>query len=105
MGLLVERTWGVPGNWYEPLNKILEYPSVVHGDYAEMCSSAGDWTGLFFQKIGDRTYAIPFMQENNYPRGAGFILYTGKVFASFLGELTKELEESIFQRFFNFYYT
>jgi len=101
--ILTERIYMIPGGWHEPLKKLLDYPSVVHADYIDTCSSAGDWGGMLFQRIGNRHYAIPFMQENNYPI-PGFTLYTGDVFARFSGKLSSEIEHDILEHFIKLYY-
>ena len=72
---LTGRKWNVPGNWYAPEKKLLEYPSVVKTELVDTTSSTGDWSGYFIQKIGKKFYTIMFYQENNYPNH-GFTLYT-----------------------------
>lgn len=78
--LLIDREFQVEGNWYAPLEKLQSYSSVVWAELLDTCSSAGDWSGAFVQKIGNCFYMIGFSQENNYPRG-GFTLWTGNVVA------------------------
>jgi hypothetical protein len=99
--LLINREWNVPGTWYEPCRKLEQFKSVINADYVFTSSSAGDWEGIFFQKLNGRIYAIPFNQENNYPR-SGFTLYTGNVVAKIKGEscdfeaVTNELIEHLY---------
>jgi hypothetical protein len=87
--LLTNRKWQVDGNWYNPRYKLKEFKSVVYAEYINTSSSAGDWDGLFIQKISNRSYAIPFFQKNNYP-GSGFTLYTGELFRKWKGYLEPE---------------
>ncbi len=68
----------VIGNWYEPVKVLSNYKSVVKVEYLESSSSAGDWSGYFIQKIGNKYYFILFNQENNYP-DLSFTLATGNV--------------------------
>jgi hypothetical protein len=102
--ILENRQFLVAGSWHAPLKKLKEYESVIDAEYLEMCSSAGDWTGIFFQQIGDTTYAIPFCQENNYPRQGGYTLWTGDTFCHFSDELTRDLKEEIVKHFIELYY-
>ena len=76
--ILENREWNIQGDWYEPLRKLKSYTSVVRAEHLDTCSSAGDWSGMFVQKIGRNFYAIPFSQENNYPRRWGYTLWTGE---------------------------
>lgn len=76
-------------NWYSVRDKLRKYKSVEKSDYYETCSSAGDWSGYFVQKIKNIRYLILFSQENNYPR-YGYTGYTGNVVASWEGELTED---------------
>ena len=80
--LLINREFNVPGNWYAPQNKLNEYNSVLDVELTQTCSSAGDWDGVIFQLLNGIVYVIPFSQENNWPRGDGFTVYTSDVFAS-----------------------
>jgi hypothetical protein len=102
--VLKNRHFKITGNWYAPLKKLQEYPSVIHAEHIETTSSAGDWTGIFFQKIGRKTYIIPFSQENGYPRHSGYDLYTGDVFGSYKGEVTQEDIKNAIEDFCNVYY-
>ena len=102
--LLVNKEWQIDGGWYAPLKKLKEYKSVVWADYIETCSSAGDWSGLFIQKIGKKCYVIPFGQENNYPRGGGFTLGTGDLFTIWEGEWDDVDIGELMENFFQVYY-
>ena len=64
-------------NWYAPIRELKEkYSSIIHAQFMNTTSSAGDWSGFIIQKVGkDSAVAIAFWQENNYPN-AGFTLYT-----------------------------
>ena len=80
MKLLTNKTFVTKtNNWYAPLNELKEkYPSIIHAEYMDTTSSAGDWAGFIIQKTGKNTArAIGFSQENNYP-GYGFTLYTAE---------------------------
>lgn len=100
--LLINREYQIEGSWYEPCRKLEAFKSVINADYVCTSSLTGDWDGLLFQKLNGRIYVIPFNQENNYPRGGGFTLYTGDVIAKITGEscdfkaVTAELMESYF---------
>lgn len=76
--ILTDRRWHVDGKWFAP-RKFLEecFPSVVYCNYIDTTSSAGDWTGLIFQRLGQKLYVILFSQENSCP-GAGFEITTSK---------------------------
>ena len=78
--LLTNREWKIEGTWYAPEEHLKRYKSVIKTGYITMSSSAGDWSGMFVQKLNGWYYFIPFSQENNYPR-SGFTLYTDEVFA------------------------
>ena len=101
--ILADREFFLDGGWYSPLEKIKSYMSVIHAEYIEMCSSAGDWTGLFFQKIGRTTYIIPFFQENAYPK-RGYHLYTGEIWGQWRGKVTEEDIDFAKQQFIEQYY-
>ncbi len=73
--LLTNRDWNVPGNWYEPCQKLKQFKSVISAEYNFTSSSAGDWSGLFIQKLNGKLYSIAFEQENNSPY-SGFTLRT-----------------------------
>lgn len=73
------KEYDVRGNWYAPEHFLLSYKSVIGCDLIDTTSSAGDWSGLFYQKIGNTIKVIPFTQENS---GDGFIVYTGDVLCS-----------------------
>ncbi len=64
-------------NWYAPLCEYWEkHKSIIHAEYLDTTSSAGDWNGFILQKIGKNTVvAIGFSQYNNYPHD-GFMLGT-----------------------------
>lgn len=85
--LLTSRTFntaglkGLPDNWYTPEKYLQSFKSVKKTELYDTCSSAGDWSGYFIQKIGKVNYVILFSQENNYPRG-GFTITTSNVVAS-----------------------
>jgi hypothetical protein len=101
--ILKNREFIIEGGWNEPLKKLKSYPSVIYADHMETSSSAGDWTGLFFQKIGRFTYIIPFEQVNRYPR-SGFTLYTGEVWGQYKGKVTREDIDRAIQEYCNLYY-
>jgi hypothetical protein len=90
MGLLTNREYKVTGSWYAPEHKLREYPSVRKVEYIDMCSSAGDWSGYFIQRIRNKEFLIFFHQENNYPR-EGYTLYTEKNYREVYGNLEEIL--------------
>lgn len=62
--LLLNREYVVNGNWYTPKNFLYEnFKSVTRVELINTMSSAGDWSGIFVQKIGNVYYLIPFTQE------------------------------------------
>jgi hypothetical protein len=70
----------------------------------ETSSSAGDWTGVIFQKIGEKTYAIPFEQVTNFPRSGGFTVYTDDFyFTKFEGLLTDDVCSQVIHNIFMAY--
>ena len=69
-------------NWYSPKHKLQGYKSVIHAELLETGSSAGDWSGVFIQKLGGNYYVIPFSQENMYPY-KGYMLWTGELYARY----------------------
>lgn len=82
MRLLENKTYVTEtNNWYAPSREFREkHSSIKRMVLMNTTSSAGDWSGFFIQKTGKRSaVAIPFWQENNYPR-AGFTLCTGTAF-------------------------
>ena len=76
--LLTNRKWEVLGNWYAPKSTLEEYKSVEKVTILDMTSSAGDWSGLIFQRIGKWVHVIPFSQENRGFGKGGFNVYTGE---------------------------
>jgi hypothetical protein len=93
-GLLTKRVYDVN---YSATNvtsflKELKGVNVPHIEYLEQTSSAGDWSGLFFQKYNRKTYVIPFSQENNWPNGT-FTLYTGEVTIIINGDIDRSSDE------------
>lgn len=72
----------IEGNWYEPVHYLRNKASVIKAELIDTTSSAGDWSGYFIQKVGNKFYVIPFTQENNWP-STGFTLYTNDAIASF----------------------
>ncbi len=101
--ILKNREFVVEGNWWTPLKKLRSYSSVTYANHLETTSSAGNWTGLFFQKIGRFTYIIPFEQVNRYPY-SGFTLYTGEVWGQYKGKVTQEDIDRAIQEFWNMCY-
>lgn len=62
--LLLNREYVVNGNWYTPKNFLYEnFKSVTRVELINTMSSAGDWSGIFVQKINNVYYLIPFTQE------------------------------------------
>jgi len=86
--LLTHKRYEVPGDWYQPRQRLLSKPSVVLAEYHETSSSSGDWSGYFLQKIGQSYHLILFTQENLYPED-GFELVTGEVVQTFKSEPNK----------------
>lgn len=76
--LLTNRKWEVLGNWYAPKSMLEEYKSVEKVTILDMTSSAGDWSGLIFQRIGKWVHVITFSQENRGFGKGGFNVYTGE---------------------------
>lgn len=102
--LLVNRVKDIQGNWYAPLDHITDFKSVIDVEYVDQTSSAGDWSGLFFQKLNGTVYAIPFNQDNNWPQ-YGFTLYTGDLFASIpFKEFNKHRITEVVEQFVKMYY-
>ena len=100
--LLTNRQWNIEGTWYAPEEHLEKYKSVVKTGYITMSSSAGDWEGMFVQKLNGWYYFIPFSQENNYPR-SGFTLYTGEVFTR-TSVINEEVWEEVIKNFIEIYY-
>ena len=79
--MLVGRTYNTAeepvarDNWYGCRDIFDKFKSIVECELTITSSSAGDWEGYITQKIGKRSYVIPFSQENNYPR-RGFTIRT-----------------------------
>ena len=80
--ILKEREYTINGDWYAPYHFLGKYKSVINVELLNTTSSSGDWFGIFFQLINGTVYAIPFSQENNYPK-SGYTLRTGNIFGSF----------------------
>lgn len=67
--------------WYTPTEHIKKkFSSVLHTEFTDTTSSAGDWEGLIVQRQGSSAVVIPFSQENQWN---AFVLNTGKKIASF----------------------
>ena len=96
--LLINREWDIQGNWYAPRNFLNDFKSVQYVDLINTCSSAGDWDGLMFQKIGNTIYLIPFSQSNNYPY-SGFTLYTDNVWGELHCKLTQLQIDGVIQAY------
>lgn len=79
IGLLKEKHKTTQGSWYDCLNKIRQYPSVVYAEFIDTCSSSGDWSGVIIQRLGNTLYCHAFYQENNYPNG-GFTITIGETY-------------------------
>lgn len=74
--LLLNREWDIQGGWYAPMCHIRDnFKSVICCHLIDTMSSAGDWSGMFVQKIGKKFYIISFSQSNNYPN-KGYTLHT-----------------------------
>lgn len=74
--LLLNREYQVEGHWNRPRAFLTEnFKSVESAVLMQTSSSAGDWEGVFVQKLHGTYYVIPFSQENNYP-SSGFTLRT-----------------------------
>jgi hypothetical protein len=73
--MLISRQWLISGNWNAPSAFLQTFKSVYAVDLVDQSSSAGDWSGLIFQRRGGNIWVIPFSQENNFPKGS-FILTT-----------------------------
>jgi len=101
--LLTNRQWNIEGTWYAPEKYLQQYKSVIKTGYITMSSSAGDWAGMFVQKLNGWYYFIPFSQENNYPRRSGFTLYTDEVFAK-TSVISEEVWEEMIKEFIEIYY-
>jgi len=82
-------------NWYTPGKYFRSFKSVVKADYWDMTSSAGDWSGWFVQKIGNKFYLIRFSQEGTVWGSGGYTAYTGNVLAEWDGEMLPD--ETIWQ--------
>lgn len=76
MKSLADKEFHVEGNWYAPRNKLKDYSSVVKVELYDTTSSAGDWSGFFVQKMGEKRYdVLLFNQHNNWPH-SGFKVQT-----------------------------
>jgi hypothetical protein len=77
MRSLADKEFHVEGNWYAPKKEIEQYSSVVKVLMYNTTSSAGDWQGIFIQKMGKKRYdVLLFSQENCFPNGSGFNVHT-----------------------------
>ena len=87
--LLIEREYNsadddtLRDSWYTAHDLFRKFSSVKNTRFTNTTSSAGDWDGFIVQKINNRSYVIPFWQENNYPY-KGFTIHTEKAMFSFL---------------------
>jgi hypothetical protein len=84
--ILENRTYFIGGNHGAPSKKLKDFPSVVDVELWDTTSSGGDWSGFFVQKIGKNFYVIDFWQDG------GKTLFTGKILASWRGEMMDILE-------------
>jgi len=93
-GLLTNREYNVKTNAIRVKNflKELKGVNVVHVEYLEQTSSAGDWSGLFIQKYNKKSYVIGFSQENKWPNMA-FTLYTGDSVVIVNGDIDRRGDE------------
>jgi hypothetical protein len=87
--LLINRKYdtaelGLKNSWYSARDIFNKFSSVKNCDFWDTMSSAGDWQGYIVQKFGNKSYLIPFNQENNWPH-AGYKVYTGNLVASWEG--------------------
>lgn len=64
----------IDGTWYAPKEWLSEHSSVVMSGYYDQTSSAGDWSGYFVQKFGNKYGLFLFIQENQWPNKNGFWL-------------------------------
>ena len=99
----------ISGSWYAPSKELEKYKSVARVELCNTMSSAGDWDGVFAQKIGKNKYiVIPFSQMNlGFCRG--FELTTGRRIASYSSDTapTGEQLRDIYERWgedYNFNY-
>ena len=104
--LLINKTFNtaphdeIKDNWYAGRELLKQFKSVKSVELTDTCSSAGDWSGMIVQELNQHTYLIPFEQSNNWPR-AGYTVYTGKVFCSCPGTLTREDINQIIYDYYN----
>lgn len=101
--LLANKEFTIFGKWYDPEKTIRERNDVKHCELIDTMSSAGDWAGLFSQTLDNKTYIIPFYQENkNYY----FLVQTGDIFIEIDSDYISNLnwQESI-DLFLKVYYT
>lgn len=88
--VLKERKWNsadypdLRDSLYSAHDLFEKFVSIVGVRLTNISSSAGDWDGFIVQKINNRSYVIPFWQENNYPY-RGFTIHTENPFISFIG--------------------
>jgi hypothetical protein len=64
----------INGTWYAPEVWLSEHRGVVMSGYYDQSSSAGDWSGYFVQKFGNKYGLFLFSQENQWPNKNGFWL-------------------------------
>jgi hypothetical protein len=75
--LLINRQWHTSEDWFSTVKFIREkFASVVFCKHTDTTSSAGDWSGLIIQKLGNQLYVLLFSQENTFPHCDGFDIYT-----------------------------
>ena len=64
----------ISGDWYAVTEYLKTKKSVVYTTHLEMCSSAGNWSGIYIKKIGSIFKVYAFSQEN---KRHGFSFYNG----------------------------
>lgn len=82
----------IEGNWYSPVQYLKNFKSVVYTTHLETSSSAGNWSGIFIQKIGKKYKVFTFSQENRYD---GFSLNVGECFLETKKQLTNSRLDAI----------
>ena len=83
----------IEGTWYSPINYLNSLKSVVYTTHLETSSSAGNWSGIFIQKIGTKYKVFNFSQENT--KHHGFLLYVGECIFETKKELTNSRIDAI----------
>ena len=73
----------IMGSWYAPKRELQKYKSVARVELCDTTSSAGDWYGVFAQKVSKNKYIIIPFSQTNLGFCRGFELTTGKAIASF----------------------